>query len=525
MTDGAIPPPEQAARYSPGQAVRDWAARNPQHVAIVGDAASLTFAEWDRRADRLSAALAGCGIGPGDRVMYVGRNRAAHPVAMVAVSRLRAVTVAVNWRLGVSELAHIVEDSQPRVVLAEREFEQGFCGALDRTGLHPEIVWLDGAAGLEQLAAWNPGMSSQVMPGIPRGDDVAALIYTSGTTGAAKGVVITNAQLGAVVSRNVPWRLSEESVFLLALPVFHVSGMGLSLTISYLGGTVVMLADADPARVASAICEHRVTDTMLVPALIQLVIDDPQASPDQFATLRSLSYGAAPMPRPLLERTARYFAGVELAQGYGLSESVGPITYLTAEDHRAGGRILASAGRPIDGVEVKTADPMSGHDVGAGEIGEVWTRSNQNSSGYLNRPAETSQLFADGWLRTGDLGYVEDGYVYLVDRMKDLIVTGGENVYASEVEACLVRIPGVAEACVIGIPDPRWGEAVVAAVVPRPGAAIEPGQIIAAARTELAHYKCPAAVHLVDSLPRNTTGKVLRRDIRALLTATDARQG
>src|SRR5882757_2496804 len=502
-------------RYSMSEVVRHWAARQPGRPALRGETETLTYGQWDAVAERVCARMRDRGVCGGDRVLCLGRNRASHPVLMAAASRARAAMVGANWRLAPRELGYLIGNADPKIAFAEREFAAVLNEALPSGIAQPPVVELSGVDGFDDLRSWSAaGTQASSGASTPRPDDIAALNYTSGTTGEPKGVVITNAQLGAAAARPAPWVLGQDTVHLLASPLFHASGMAWLATVSYAGGSVVPLPDADPTLVAAAIAHHRVTDAMLVPALIKMLMDDPRVEQASFASLRFLAYGASPIPQPVLQRMRTFFGGVELGQGYGLSETVGPITYLTAEDHRAGGRRLASAGRAAEGVELRIVDPDSCEEVGVGQPGEVWTRSTQNCCFFFRDTTDTENLFCDGWLRTGDLGRVEDGYLYLSDRLKDMIVTAGENVYATEVESVLVEIADVAEACVVGVPDERWGETVAAAIVVAPGASLDARRIIEECRANLAHYKCPTRVWLAAGLPRNATGKVMRTEVR-----------
>jgi len=499
--------------YSLSAVVDHWSIVQPNHPAILTDTVMLTYSDWAALSGRLAVRLSARGLRPGDRALYLGRNRAAHPVIMAALSRTRIAIVGANWRLDARELAYILSDAGPRIAFVDPEFSATFKSACETASTSPEVVLLDGADGLDSLRDWSRNAPLLPLPGPPGLDDIAALNYTSGTTGQPKGVIVKNSQLGQYLARPNPVPTSTETVFLIATPIFHVAGTCLQLAVSYRGGTIVPLPDADPVNVSAAIERHRVTDTMLVPAQIQFLLAEPTATSDSMKSLRRLQYGASPISLPVLEHATSRFPDLELCQAYGLSETVGPITYLGPEDHRRGGEILRSAGRIATGIDIRIVDPDTSVDRPPGQIGEVWCRSDQNCAGYWGRPAENATLFSGLWLRTGDLGYLREGYLYLTARMNDLIISAGENIYASEVEAVLVQVDGVSEACVVGIPDRRWGETVVAALVPKPGAKLAPRLTITACRERLAHYKCPTAVKVVDELPRNATGKVLRHRV------------
>jgi len=502
--------------YSLSAIIHHWSRSEPSHPAIVTDSSSLTYSDWAELSGRLAAQLAARGVCPGDRVLHLGRNRVAHPIIVAATSRTRSVLVGANWRLDPRELGYILSDAEPRVAFVDIEFSDAFKSACDSAASRPETVLLDSDDGLESLRYWTRNAPTPPPTIAPLPDDIATLIYTSGTTGQPKGVTITNSQLGQYLARPNPVPMNTATVFLVATPVFHIAGTCLQLAVLYGGGTMVLLPDPDPVHIVAAIERHRVTDVMLVPAQIQWLLDQLPETSGSIRSLRRLQYGASPMPAPLLARVVNRLPDVELCQAYGLSESVGPITYLGPEDHRRGGDIQRSAGRPATGIEIKIVDPDTAVEREPGQIGEIWCRSDQNCAGYWRRPADNARLFSEQWLKTGDLGYLREGYLYLTARMNDLIISGGENIYASEVEAILVQLDGVSEACVVGIPDRRWGETVVAALVPTPGVDLAPHRTIAACREKLAHYKCPTALKVVDELPRNATGKVLRHKVRSL---------
>jgi fatty-acyl-CoA synthase len=287
------------------------------------------------------------------------------------------------------------------------------------------------------------------------------------------------------------------------------------------GGMSVLYPDFDPAKAVAAIAEHRITHAFLVPAMIQSMLQAPGAGDADYSSLRCISYGASPIPEIVLLNAMRTFK-CGFVQVYGLTETTGAITRLAPEDHDPEGPkkpLLRSAGRPIDGVELRVAD-AAGHSCPDGEVGEIWIRSAQNMKGYWANPKATSDAFVDrlpgglGWFRSGDAGFLREGYLYLHDRIKDMIISGGENIYPAEVENALMRHPAVADGAVIGVPDAQWGEAVKACVVLRPGASATQTDIIDFMRERIAHFKCPKSVDFMDAIPRNPTGKILKRLLR-----------
>jgi long-chain acyl-CoA synthetase len=351
--------------------------------------------------------------------------------------------------------------------------------------------------------------------------DVVMQLYTSGTTGLPKGVLLTGHNLLSLQPMGEAiLGLGPGSVNLVAMPLFHISGSGYALSGFWAGCHTVLVRDVDPDAMLKLICAHQVTHFFVVPAVLRMMLDVPGVRALDLSTLQTIAYGAAPISTSVLTRALATF-GCDFLQVYGLSETTGTVTTLTPADHhaaldgRAPGR-LRSAGRPVPGAQVRIISPDTGLDVPAGVVGEIWISSPQNTAGYWNNPAETAALLHDGWLRTGDAGYLdEDGYLYIHDRIKDMIISGGENVYPAEVENVLMAHPQVADVAVIGVPSERWGETVKAVVVAAPGAHPAAAELTAFARDRLAAYKCPTSVDFTDALPRNPSGKVLKRELRA----------
>ncbi len=344
-------------------------------------------------------------------------------------------------------------------------------------------------------------------------------LYTSGTTGLPKGVMLTNGNCSGLMDVAEAWDVDETSVSLVAMPLFHIGGSGWANVALARGGTDVLVPMVDPAGLIDTIEQSQITNAFLVPAVLQMMCAVPGAENRDYSSLRSIAYGASPITTAALTRTLEVFRA-PLFQVYGLTETTGAITELSATDHDPGGprqHLLRSAGRPYPWVELKAVDPATGEQCDPGEVGEIWTRSRQNSPGYWSKPDDTAAAFdADGWLHTGDAGYLDaDGFVFLTDRIKDMIVTGAENVYPIEVESALSEHPEVADVAVIGVPDERWGETVKAVVVRRPGSGLSEEELLAWAKDHLAGFKRPRSVDFVEELPRNPSGKLLKRVLRA----------
>jgi long-chain acyl-CoA synthetase len=408
---------------------------------------------------------------------------------------LGALAVPLSWRLTAEEVAGLLADTEPAVVVAGPE-EAARAGAGAVVVGEVYEAWLAPHRG-----AGRPRPHGAVGPGDP-----ALVLSTSGTTARPKGVVLTHGNLAAMVAATLAMvGLGPDSVHLVCMPLFHIAGLGAGLAGLAAGAATVLLPDADPARVVAAIERHRVTHVLLVPTALRRVVEHLEDVGGDVSSMTSVVYGASPIAVDVLERALRAFPTARFHQTYGLTETTGRVVVLGPEEHRAGGPRLRAAGRPLPGVDVRL------------DGGEICVRGPQVMAGYWRRPEETAAVLdADGWLRTGDAGVLDaDGYLYVTDRIKDVIVTGGENVSPAEIEAVLRRHPAVADVAVVGVPDDRWGEAVRAFVVAAPGAVLDAADLDAFARRHLAGFKCPKGFEVVDDLPRSASGKVLKRELRA----------
>ncbi len=494
--------------------IRRHAAERPNAVALRHGGRELTYRVLDERSNRLAQALLAHGVGAGARVAYLDRSAPEIVELLFAASKIGAVLVPLNWRLAPPELAAVLTDARAPLLIAGPTYRDVAEGLLGRLSPAPELIVV-GDDYERRLAACEPRD-----PG-GRGDpgDVIVQMYTSGTTGVPKGVLTTHGNLAVTAQTSRRWAFDERSVSLTPLPMFHIGGIGWAYCGLWHGATTVLVSEFDPASVLDILSRQRVTNAVLVPTMLQLLTAIPDAAERDYSALRAIAYGAAPITTAVLKASLRTF-GCALLGLYGLTETTGGVVALEPEDHDPGGpreHLLRSAGRPYPWVELRIVDPASGERLGPHAVGEVWLRGPNVTPGYFNRPVESAAaLTPDGWLRTGDGGYVdEDGYLFLADRIKDMIVSGGENVYPVEVEETLAQHADVADVAVIGVPDPRWGEAVKALVVPRPGARPAPQELITFARERLAGYKLPRSVDLVDELPRTLSGKVLKRELRA----------
>jgi long-chain acyl-CoA synthetase len=496
-----------------GDVIRRHAAQRPDVVALRHGERELRYGELDERSNRLAQALLERGVGAGTRVAYLDRSSPEVVELLFAASKIGAVLVPLNWRLAPPELAAVLADAQAPVLIAGPAFREVAGDVLERMSPAPRLVVVG-----EDYERWLAAHEPRDPGGRGDAGDVIVQMYTSGTTGVPKGVLTTHGNLAVTAQTSLRWGFDQASVSLTPLPMFHIGGIGWAYCGLWHGATTVLVSDFAAEAVLDVVEHRRVTNAVLVPTMLQMLTAVPRAAERDYSALRAIAYGAAPITTTVLKASLRTF-GCALFGLYGLTESTGGVVALEPEDHDPGGpreHLLRSAGRPYPWVELRIADPASARPLGPGEVGEVWLRGPNVTPGYFNRPIETAAaLTPDGWLRTGDGGYVdEDGFLFLTDRIKDMIVSGGENVYPVEIEEALAQHADVADVAVIGVPHPHWGEAVKALVVPRAGARPAAADLIAFARGRLAGYKLPRSVDFVAELPRTPSGKVLKRELR-----------
>ncbi|TQS41931.1 long-chain-fatty-acid--CoA ligase [Cryptosporangium phraense] len=486
---------------------RRRAAATPEASAVVTTTSTTTYAELDREASRVANALLAAGVRPGDRVAYLGENSAQFLATLYGASKAGAIPTALNFRLAPPEVEYILRDAEP-FALVLGAGHSALAGVARQAGVRCVVeadgfdAWVAGVTDADAGFARDPG-------------ETALMFYTSGTTGHPKGIELTGANLGqAVAAMHYVMELDTTSVALAPVPFFHVSGLGLALVAAINGSSLLLRNPTSPAELCRILQEHRVSHAVAVPTVIQFLLGLPDVRDGDWSALKYLVYGASPMPEPVLREATAVF-GCKFLQSYGLTESTGGVTMLSPADHLAATR-LRSVGRPMPNVPVRVVDPVTLRDLPAGERGEVLIGGGHVMRRYWRNPSATeAAITPDGWLRTGDGGsFDSEGYLYLHDRLKDMIVSGGENVYPAEVESVLTGHPAVAQVAVIGVPSARWGETPLAVVVPVAGQTIDGGELIAWARERMAHYKCPTAVEVVDALPLTASGKVLKTSLR-----------
>ncbi|MFG1667700.1 class I adenylate-forming enzyme family protein [Streptomyces sp. Y7] len=492
--------------------VANAATRFPERTAVVAGDRSLTFADVHDRAARLAGAWRAAGLEPGDRVALLAQNEAEYLEIQVAAQRAELILVPVNHRLSVPEIVYIVGDSGPKLLL----HGPGCAAKAEAIGLPNWHLGHDGHGESyeEQIASAEPYDSSFLAP-----ERIASILYTSGTTGRPKGAVITNASLWARINSFVAeYSLRPGDVLVQALPMFHIAS-NVTYSFAYMGGTNIMVPSYSPELVLRLIEEHGATHVLLVPTLINQLANHPAIGSTDLRTLREIQYGGSTISPQVLHRAMGVFR-CRFIQTYGSTE-IGVATALRGDDHDPVEHVdlLGSAGTDAVSMVTRIADPF-GQEAEVGQVGEVLVRGPGLMSGYWNNPSATAEAIHDGWMHTGDLGYRSPaGYLYIVDRLKDLIISGGENVYPREVEDVLYEHPAVREVSVIGLPDPQWGERVHACVTVHPAEQATGGELREFCQARLAGYKVPKTFSFLPELPKNAGGKILKRKLRAAVAS------
>ncbi|TXL81629.1 long-chain fatty acid--CoA ligase [Vineibacter terrae] len=504
----------------------DWithhADRRPAGLAIhdLHTGRKLTYRQLDERARRLAAHLQTNGVGKTDRVALLAPNCPEYFELQFACGRIGSVMVPLNWRLTVPELTYILGDCAPKVLIHDSSFKAQ-AQALQAQCTIPHLleIDIDRADSSYERAVMAASPAPTLVP--LTHDDTSTIMYTSGTTGHPKGAIITHGMtFWNVVNLGIPAMISPATVQLVVLPLFHTGGLNCYANpVLHAGGAILIMRAFEPGAALDHICDEAlgITHFFAVPAPYQFMMQHPKFQDADFSRLQMAGVGGAPCALAILEAWAA--RGVPLVQGYGMTETSPGTSMLDAADAI---RKVGSAGKPFMHTELRIVDE-AGRDVPRGAIGELWTRGPNITPGYWNNPDATRKAFVDGWLKTGDAARRDDeGFVYIVDRWKDMYISGGENVYPAEVENVIFQLPQVADAAVIGVPSDRWGEVGKAVIVIKPGETLSEPDVVTHCLARLAKFKVPQTVEFVEALPRNATGKVLKRELRTQFVGTSA---
>jgi long-chain acyl-CoA synthetase len=501
------------------------AERFPDKAAFIMDDVLRTWRETDVRVTRLANALLEHRVRSGDRVAVLLPNCPEYFEIYFGCARAGVIAVPLNYRLTPRELAQILVHADPSLLIVGTEY------LLQVTELHallPNLcrLWVVGEKSMEGARAYEEMLSagsSQWRPRKVPDTDPCAIFYTSGTTGLPKGAMVSHVNLEMNgYNQMVADRSRRDDINLVATPVYHIGAVFMSVTYMMLGCTQVLLPRFQPALWLQTLARRRATVALLVPTLVNAVLHDPHCAGADLSSLRLTFYGGGPMPTSVLEQAMQTLR-CSFTQGYGLTETL-EATFLTFDDHVLDGNDtqrarLASAGREAVGAEIRIVD-TTGNDVPPGEMGEILVKSRSVIAGYWKMPEESARVIRNGWFHTGDVGYLDpDRYLFVVDRIKDMVISGGVNIYTKEIEGVLYQHPSVMEVAIIGLPDEKWGEVVTAIVARKPNTNVTAEELVEHCRAALASYKKPRHVFFVDELPKNPSGKVLKRELRTRFAA------
>lgn len=498
--------------------IEEQARRLPNGTALIFEGRTWTYAGLDACANKAAQALLGLGLKPGDRLCWLARNVATFWHALLGASKIGVVMTPVNWRLAPAEIAHIIADAKPALFVGEKMFVDPL-RLIDDFALPKTMILESGGEDcfdrlIDSAANERPSFK-------PDRNDVVVQLYTSGTTGLPKGVVLSNrcyyevGEAGAKAGIVAP-RFDNETM-LHALPHFHIAGVNFGFMAWSRSMPVIQHRQFDPGAIVREAQSGTPLNSFLVPAMIMMILEAAKAAKLPLSNFAHVSYGGAPMPEPLLDAAMAMMPNARFTQFYGMTETTGGVTTLAPEDHAKGLKQRISAGKPLPGCEVKICDPETRKEMPQGEVGEIVAKSGFIMDGYWNKPDATHAVIKDGWYWSGDAGRIdENGFLYVVDRVKDMIISGGENIYPAELENTLASHPAILESAIVGIPDEKWGELVRAFVVKRPDADITAAQVIDFLRPKIASFKLPKKVDFIEALPRNPSGKILKTALRKL---------
>ncbi len=495
----------------------------PDVAAIIFQDETITYAQLRDRCRRLANALIAV-TQPGDRVAILAENCPEYVDCYYGVPGAGLALTLLNYRLAPRELAYIIGNAEPRILIVEAKYLPAIRQIRAQIPSVDRILLIDGESeGSESYAAFRDSGAATEPSRRPQESDLAWLLYTSGTTGLPKGAMLSHTNLLAgIMNSMAAWDTGPDEVCMFTFPMFHVAGYVMPMQ-HLRTFPVVLLRSFDPPTLLATVQKYRVTNTAMAPTMVGMLLENPETANYDLSSLRRLGYGAAAMPGEVLRKARARWPGAGFSTGFGMTELSGNVMTMGRQDHdRAadeGLEILRSVGKQMPLARVRVADE-SGADCPPGQAGEIIVKGDQVLSGYWRNPEATAASFTDGWFHTGDVGrWGAEGYLYIVDRKKDMILTGGENVYPREVEEVLFRHPAVMEAAVVGAPDEKWGEMVAAVICVREGHTVTGAEITAFCREEIAGYKRPRRLAFIKELPKNASGKVLKRELRDLIAA------
>jgi long-chain acyl-CoA synthetase len=509
------------SQFSLGQILRRSTRLRGNALAVADLERELTWNDFEQRVMRVAGALRALGLQPGDRVAILAQNGHRYLEMLFAVPWAGGVVTPLNFRLAQVELAGILRDSGAEVLVVD-DVHQDLGGELAARGGVRHVIHAGTAptnAGFANYEALIDATSPVADAG-RSGEDLAALFYTSGSTGEPKGVMHSHANIAMACLTSIPpFGLDEDCVGLISGPLFHVGSTGMCLPAMMAGASIVVLPRFEPGLVIQSIERYRITNLTAVPTMLRMVVDHPDARLRDLSSLRTVTFGGAPMPDSLLTELLVLAPRARYVHCYGMTETTAscsclPPRYVLAENRHLGKAL--SIGKALPSTDISIMDPAD-REVGPGEIGEIVVRGPIVTRGYWNKPDLSATTLRGGWLHTGDVGYLdEEGFLYIVDRLKDMIITGGENVYSREVEEAVYSFPGVAQCAVIGVPDERWGERVHAIVAASEGRTIDEEALVAHCRARIAGYKCPRSVEIrTEPLPMSGANKIDKPAMRA----------